>query len=82
MLAMYAVLTELVGLGDDVADKQMRVVYLGSPEPIIVHPQLMGEIIRHVLFLSTDGVAPPPAYTPPKYSPLVHTHTHTHTHTL
>ena len=74
MLAMYGVLTELACLGDDVADKQMRVVYLGSPEPIIVHPQLMGEIIRHVLFLSADGVAPPAADTPPKYSPLAHTH--------
>lgn len=54
----------------DVAQDQMKAVYLPSPEPIIFHSRLMGEIIRHVQFLSADRELPLPADTPPKYSSL------------
>lgn len=53
-----------------VALDQMKAVYLPSPEPIIFHSRLIGEIIRHVQFLSTDRELPLPADTPPKYSSL------------
>lgn len=54
----------------DVAQDQMKAVYLPSPEPIIFHSRLMGEIIRHVQFLSADRELPLPADTPSKYSSL------------
>lgn len=51
----------------DVAEEQMKAVYLVSPEPVIFHSQLMGEIIRHVQFMSTDRELPQLTDVPPKY---------------
>lgn len=51
----------------DVAEAQMKAVYLVSPEPVIFHSQLMGEIIRHVQFVSTDRELPLLTDMPPKY---------------
>lgn len=41
-----------------VASDQIRTIYLSTLEAISFHFQLMGEIIGHVQFTSTDGEAP------------------------
>jgi len=51
----------------DMAEAQMKAVYLVSPEPVIFNSQLMGEIIRHVQFMSTDRELPLLTDIPPKY---------------
>lgn len=49
---------EFHSLQHNVAEAQMKAVYLVSPEPVIFHSQLMGEIIRHVQFMSADRELP------------------------
>lgn len=51
----------------DVAEAQMKAVYLVSPEPVIFHSQFMGEIIRHVQFMSADRELPVSRQAPKYY---------------